>query len=129
MTGSALYLGLAVHRGWLFALTLPLGLMSLVVTAWGGGSRGRARRLFASDPRLADPRSAEWDERGLRLSSPTWEHDIPWEAVAGLGELRGIFVVYDPDLGHVVPKRALAGPEGEEQLRRAFRDHAPDALL
>ena len=129
MVVSCVYLALKVNLLWGLALALPTALVLPVIVALGGGARGRARRQFASDPRLADPRAVEWDEVGLRMFSTTWEHHIPWASVAGFGELPKLFMIYDADMTYVIPKRAFGGPEAEEQFRRAFEDHAPGALL
>jgi hypothetical protein len=78
---------------------------------------------------MGDPRTAGWDEDGIRFRGPTGEHDVGWEAVCAFAELESVFLVYDPELGHVVPKRGFADAAGEERFRQAFRTHAPEAVL
>ena len=129
MAAAGIYLGLTAHRFWFFCLIVPGALIWFMVKLWGGGSRRRVRALFQSDPRLGDPWALEWDDAGLKLFASRFETHIAWAAVAGVAETKHLFIVYDPDLGYVIPKRAFAGPAGDEPFRRAIRTHAPEAFL
>ena len=121
---AGLYLTLAVHFLWAASLFLP-GLLLLVALLWVGGARRRARKVFASDPRQADPQEVEADSHSFRVFASTFQTDIGWPAVLGWTETPNLFLLYDHEDTHVVPKRAFADEAEKEQFRQLLQTHIP----
>ena len=123
MLVSGLYLALAVHFLWALSLILPGLLLYRLLLLWAGGARRRARKLFASDPRHADPAEVEADAQSFRVFASTFQADIGWPAVLGWTETPNLFLLYDHEHSHLVPKRAFANEAEQEQFRQLLQTH------
>jgi hypothetical protein len=125
MLGAGLYLTVTAHVLWALLLLLPAFLLYRLLLLWGGGARRRARKLFASDPRHADPREVEADARSFRAFASTFQTDIGWPGVVGWTETPNLFLLFDDEHTHVLPKRAFADEVGKEQFRQILQTHIP----
>jgi YcxB-like protein len=126
---SSIYLAWQKDRTWLvppvFLVVFLFPIARALIrryTRWG------LRKTFADNERSTDPVIFEIDQAGFHLLSPTWQCHVEWRAVTRFFATTSLFLVFDDTPNaFIVPKRAFANPEAQEDFCQFIREQMEKA--
>jgi YcxB-like protein len=113
----------------ILCLTLAPSLVMLLLSAVLA-RRLQIQQYTQGQPQLFDPKSLEFNEAGVVITSETTENRLRWPAIIKFAESEHLFLLYISEIMfHMVPKRAMAEAGQLEAFVAALTTHVPRGVL